>query len=151
MPSYRPNVACILRNAGGEILVCERADWPGCWQFPQGGIKADETVLDALHREVEEELGLPPSSYEVLSSQGPYRYPFSGGRVKEGFDGQEQTYFLAQIRGPQVTLRFDGADEFRAARWIPPASFDLGWVAPMKRDVYRQVLRDFFAVSALGD
>ncbi len=48
-------------------------------------------------------------------------------------------------------MRFDGeSDEFRAARWIRPAAFDLGWVPEMKREVYASVLRDFFSVELGG-
>ena len=72
MPAYRPNAAIILRNSSGEILVCERSDWWGCWRFPQGEVIKGETLLDALHREVEEEPGLKPSDYRVISSKGPY-------------------------------------------------------------------------------
>jgi len=147
MPAYRPNAAIILRNSAGEILVCERSDWWGCWQFPQGGVKKGETLLDALHREVEEELGLKPSDYRVLSSKGPYRYLFINGRKKDGFDGQEQHYFLAELINPQVAIRFEGSHEFRAGRWLPPASYDLDWIGPMKRDVYASVFRDFFGIE----
>ncbi len=35
MPAYRPNVAFILRNAAGEILVCERSDWAGSLAYPR--------------------------------------------------------------------------------------------------------------------
>ena len=150
MPSYRPNAAIILRNSTGEILVCERRDWRGCWQFPQGGVKKSESLLDALHREVEEELGLTPSDYRILSSKGPYRYLFMNGRKKDGFDGQEQTYFLALLTNPRVAIRFDGSDEFRAARWLPPASYDLNWIATMKRKVYAEVFRDFFDIELRG-
>lgn len=147
MPAYRPNVAFILRNASGEILICERSDWPGCWQFPQGGVNAQETLTEALHREVEEELGLRPDTYRVLSSRGPYRYLFGGGRQKRGFDGQEQHYFLGELVRERAEIRFDGAHEFRAARWIAPSAYRLEWIAPMKRAVYAEVFRDFFAVT----
>lgn len=151
MPIYRPNVAFILSNAAGEILVCERSDWAGCWQFAQGGVKSGEAFIDALHREVEEELCLKRSDYEVLSSRGPYRYLFTNGRKKEGFDGQEQYYFLGRLTNPDAQVRFDGeSDEFRAARWIRPVAFDLSWVPEMKREVYASVLRDFFGVEAGG-
>jgi len=148
MPAYRPNVACILQNPAGDILVCERTDWPGCWQFPQGGVKNGEALMDALHREIEEELGLGRESYQVLTSRGPYRYLFPEGRKKEGFEGQEQYYFLALLTNPNALIRFDGASpEFRAARWLRPEDYDLNWVAPMKRAVYTRVFLDFFGLS----
>jgi putative (di)nucleoside polyphosphate hydrolase len=148
MPSYRPNAAIILQNSRGEILVCERSDVHGCWQFPQGGVKKGETLLDALHREVEEELGLKPSDYRIVSSKGPYRYLFMNGRKKDGFEGQEQHYFLAELVNLQTAIRLEGSHEFRAARWLLPASYDLNWIGPMKRDVYARVFRDFFGIEA---
>jgi putative (di)nucleoside polyphosphate hydrolase len=150
MPAYRPNVAFILRNAAGEILVCERSDLAGCWQFPQGGVKEGETLLDALHREVEEELGLKPDAYRILTSKGPYRYLFADNRRKRGFDGQEQHYFLGELVHPHAVIRLDVADEFCAARWLPPAAYDLDWIAPMKREVYAGVFRDFFGMHLGG-
>lgn len=148
MPSYRPNVACILRNTAGEILICERKDWPGCWQFPQGGVKKGESLEQALYREVEEELCLKKENYEIVTSKGPYRYLFANGRKKEGYEGQEQHYFLATLTNPNAQIRFDGeSDEFRASRWIPPATYDLNWVASAKREVYTAVFQDFFEVT----
>jgi putative (di)nucleoside polyphosphate hydrolase len=53
---YRPAVAAIIKDRTGRILICERADAPGAWQFPQGGIEANETPVAALMREVLEEI-----------------------------------------------------------------------------------------------
>lgn len=36
--------------------------------------------------------------------------------------------------------------EFQSIRWIEPSSFDIAWVPEFKRGVYREVLRDFFAL-----
>lgn len=148
MPLYRPNVALILRNPAGEILLCERNDYAGSWQFPQGGLKADENPLKGLRREVKEELDLPPSAYQVLARKGPYRYLFPEGRKKKGYDGQEQTYFLAQLTDETAEMRFKGKPpEFRAARWLAPWDFDLASTAEMRRNVYRDVFRDFFGIN----
>jgi putative (di)nucleoside polyphosphate hydrolase len=144
MPTYRPNVAFILRNRAGEILLGERSDWAGCWQFPQGGVKAGETWDEALAREVEEELGLPPSAYRVVAQRGPYRYLFDGERKRPGFDGQEQHYFLGEWAGAEQAVRVEADGEFRAVRWIRPAAFRLSWIPEMKRPVYRQVFAEFF-------
>jgi putative (di)nucleoside polyphosphate hydrolase len=143
---FRKNVALILTHPGGGIFICERAGTPGSWQFPQGGCKHRESPEAALAREVREEVGLEPSAYDVLCSRGPYRYLFPPGFRKAGFGGQEQIYFLARLReGGDAGIRVDGR-EFRAFRWIAPASFSLDWLPPFKREVYRAVFRDFFGI-----
>ena len=30
-----------------KVLLCERRDLPGAWQFPQGGIEAGEGLIEA--------------------------------------------------------------------------------------------------------
>lgn len=148
MIRYRPNVALILRRDDGRVLIGERMDLAGAWQFPQGGVDPGESAAEALAREVREELSLEPADYVVVAQRGPYRYEFPDGRTKQGCQGQEQTYFLAEFRGDEAAILVNPATiEFRAVRWIAPAEFDLAWVAPMKREVYRAVLRDFFGVG----
>jgi putative (di)nucleoside polyphosphate hydrolase len=134
-------------------LICERATIPGAWQFPQGGVDAGETPLQALHREVSEEIGLDPQHYEIIARREGYRYlypPDARGKKlrKHGNHGQEQTYFLCHLNhdAPAVNVN-QRPREFRAYRWIPPGEFDLDWLPDFKHDVYREVMRDFFQVS----
>ena len=143
---YRPNVAAILRRADGKILVGERSDVPGGWQFPQGGQKQKETPEQALTRELLEEVGLRPESYRFVKQRGPYRYLFTNGRTKDGFHGQEQTYFLLELDDAAAVDVATAEPEFRAVQWIKPAEFVLDWVPGFKREVYRQVFLDFFGV-----
>ena len=87
---YRSNVAGILRNAQGRILVCERAQVEGAWQFPQGGVDEGESLDEALRRELWEEIGVVPEDYRIVAARGPYRYLFGEGRKKKGYHGKEQ-------------------------------------------------------------
>ena len=145
---YRPAVAAILQDRSGRILICERSDTFGAWQVPQGGIEPDETLVDALAREVFEEISLPRGSYGIAASRGPYRYRFPEGITKKGFQGQAHYYFLLRLRGSKSLINLAAAnEEFRQSRWIRPEEFDLGWLPPMKRRVYRRVLQDFFGVT----
>lgn len=136
----------------GQLLVCERWTVPGAWQFPQGGVDDGESPEDALFREVAEEIGIGPKHYEVLESRGGYRYlyPEDVRRKKvrkHGCAGQEQTYYLCRLApsAPEVDTN-QRPREFGRHRWIPPEEFDLDWLPDFKRDVYREVMRDFFGV-----
>lgn len=145
---FRPNVAAVVRNRAGLLLICERSDFPGCWQFPQGGINDGESPEDALRRELQEEVSLRPDHYVITARTGPYRYEFPGGLRKKGCDGQEQTYFLADLQGPDSLVSVaTESPEFTAVRWVSPERFDPAWAPPMKRPVYRAVFRDFFGIT----
>ena len=145
---YRPSVAAILQDRAGRILICERADRPGAWQFPQGGIEAGETPIAALGREVLEEISLPRNAYSIGSVLGPYRYKFPAGMTKKGFRGQAHHYFLLRLRGAKTLVSVAGpAAEFRSTRWIRPEEFNLAWLPPMKRQTYRRVLQNFFGAT----
>ncbi len=153
MIHYRPNVAALVVNSSGNLLICERATIPGAWQFPQGGIDDGETPEQALFREVREEIGLARNHYQVTEQRAGYRYlypPHTRAKKlkKHGSHGQQQTYFRCELLAdaPPVNVN-QKHPEFRAHRWILPIEFDLDWLPPFKRDVYRDVMRDFFDVA----
>jgi putative (di)nucleoside polyphosphate hydrolase len=145
---YRLNVAAILRNNAGKILIGERLDRDGSWQFPQGGVDEGETLEQALARELSEEISLAPSAYQLVSSKGPYFYLFGDDKVVKGFHGKEQHYFLADFKGDPGSIDVEtDHPEFRAVRWVSPSNFEIGWLPKMKRKVYRAVFRDFFSIK----
>ena len=147
---YRPNVAGILqRPKDGRILIGERFDVAGAWQFPQGGVDKGESAEEAFFREMEEEIGLTPSDYKVLRSKEGYRYKFPKDRPKRGkYLGQEQTYYLCKFVGKESAIRLDAhQQEFAAYKWIKPEKFDFSAVPQFKLKVYRAVMLDFFGVS----
>lgn len=149
---YRPNVAAIIQRADGRLLLGQRSDYPESWQFPQGGIDRGESAEEAVRREVHEEVGLAENLYEVKERRGPYRYDFPAGPDRRGYHGQEQTYFLCALRGPE-TPECDLATtcgEFIALQWVEIRDFPLDAVPPMKRGVYRAVLCDFFGQGAVS-
>lgn len=153
MSGFRPNVALVLQRPDGKVLIGERSDFSGSWQFPQGGVEKGETLLSALEREVEEELGLPAQSYQVIEQRGPFRYRFPEGIRKGGFVGQEQTCFLARHLGSEFPAEFQEiqSPEFRSVRWIVPDEFRLEWVSEFKRELYRQLFREFWGMEWMDE
>jgi putative (di)nucleoside polyphosphate hydrolase len=144
----RHNVAAIVRDGAGKILVCERADHAGAWQFPQGGVDDGETHEQALVRELGEEVSLGAGDVRIVSRKGPYRYLYPSGFKKRGFNGVEQIYFLVELQASASKVNVKTQHpEFRAVKWIAPAQFELSWLPPMKCEVYRAVFLDFFGVD----
>ncbi len=84
-------------------------------------------MLELFISEVEEETsGLLPIDTRILSSRGLYQATSSPvGRQENGFDGQEQQYYLAELTNNDAVIRYDASHEFCDARWLAPASYDL--------------------------
>jgi putative (di)nucleoside polyphosphate hydrolase len=121
---------------------------PGAWQFPQGGINPGESAEEALRRELQEEIGIRGNDFRVVDQKGPYRYLFGEGRMKKGYHGKEQIYFLCDFVGQDRAINVATEHpEFRAWRWTAPTKFEMEWLPAMKREVYRAVWRDFFSLK----
>ena len=150
---YRPNVAALMLDPDGLLLVCERWNLRGSWQFPQGGVDSGEKKKEALFREVREEIGLRPEHYEIIDRRSGYRYLYPPHvrwkkLRKHGNHGQEQTYYLCRVLkgAPEVDVDQD-PPEFQSHRWIRPEEFRIEWLPHFKQPVYRQVMADFFSVA----
>ncbi|HJV34840.1 NUDIX domain-containing protein [Geomonas sp.] len=61
----------LIINRDREILLLLRDDkpqikYPGMWDIPGGNLEGDETPAECIRREIEEELGLAISNYELF-------------------------------------------------------------------------------------
>lgn len=149
MSDFRPNAAALLVRPDGRVLIGERHKMKDAWQFPQGGVDSGETAQEALYREVEEEVGIPRRAYSVIGERDGYTYIYpNGAKKKNRYIGQAQTYFLCQLSDEDPKVDIDQKPrEFRDVKWIYPHEFQLRWLPEFKREVYRQVMLDFFQVD----
>ena len=134
-------VVAVVANEKGQYLVGERSDVPGAWQLPQGGIEEGETALEAVVRELTEEVG--GGEAEVIrQSAGAISYLFPAGlefrsSLTKRFRGQSQYWFLlryAKGEGPDLQSA-DG--EFSALGWKTKSEIIAG-IAAFKREAYER-------------
>jgi putative (di)nucleoside polyphosphate hydrolase len=145
---FRPNVGIVLSNNLGQVLWARRIGGHDAWQFPQGGINENESVEEALFRELFEEVGLEADHVEILARTDGwlrYRLPRRLRRHNSspGFQGQKQKWFLLRMLGEDAMVQMDSSDkpEFDSWRWVS-YWYPLGQVVAFKRDVYRSALKE---------
>lgn len=144
---YRPNVGIVICNRLGRLLWAKRIGQTG-WQFPQGGIKSDESLEQALFRELDEEVGLTADDVSVLHQTNDwlhYRLPKNFIRYNKDplCIGQKQKWFLLGLQAEEdkISLSKSGQPEFDDWRWVN-YWYPVNQVVEFKRDVYRQALQE---------
>jgi len=144
---YRANVGIVLCNGAGAVLLGGRKGQSG-WQFPQGGIQVDESVEDAMYRELEEEVGLTRNDVDILgNTQHWLRYRLPDRYIRQDDHpvcvGQKQRWFLLRLTGHDNRVRLDTTDrpEFDRWRWVE-FWYPVREVIYFKRTVYVQALRE---------
>ncbi len=148
---WRPNVAAVIMDREGNILLASPTDPAKNWHFPQGGVSKKETLKDALRREVQEEVGLYPDQYRIICSIGGYRYQYKEDNEKSTrWKGQEQTYFLLLCHEEKPVIDLSQSPEFHHAQWLPWRDVLPEMFVRFKRETIRQVLETFFP-STMGD
>lgn len=144
---FRANVGIVLSNDEGHVFWARRVGRSG-WQFPQGGIRRDESAEAAMYRELREEVGLDPGHVQILGSTRRWlRYRLPSQYLRRGSQplciGQKQRWFLLRFHGNETDFRFDLGEtpEFDQWRWVDYWT-PMEEVIFFKRKVYRQALRE---------
>jgi len=144
---YRLNVGIILINESGRVFWGKRHGHDA-WQFPQGGLATGETPLEAMYRELGEEIGLDHGDVEVLGATKRWlKYRLPKQYLRHGSAplviGQKQKWYLLKLTTSEQKVRLDLSDspEFDSWRWIDyfePQEH----VIFFKKQVYMQALKE---------
>lgn len=144
---FRANVGIILANAHNKLMLGGRVGARG-WQFPQGGMIRGEEPIDAMFRELHEEVGLVEGDVEVLDVTRDWlRYKLPDKFVRRNSKplciGQKQRWFLLRLKCAEDAVRFDCAakPEFDRARWVDFWR-PVNEVIYFKRRVYARALHE---------
>jgi 8-oxo-dGTP diphosphatase len=122
-------VAGVLVDARGRILLARRTagrDLAGAWEFPGGKLERDETPLQCLDRELNEELGIRVHAAEPLIS-----VPHASNGKRIVLDVYRVTAFGGKPR----------SCEKQALAWAPPEKLTTYPMPPADRPVVAALMR----------
>lgn len=144
---YRLNVGIILVNSSGRVFWGRRHGHDA-WQFPQGGLATGETALEAMYRELREEIGLEREDIEILGCTKRWlKYRLPKQYLRHGTDplviGQKQKWYLLRLVTSEQKVKLDLSDspEFDSWRWIDYYE-PQDQVIFFKKQVYMQALKE---------
>jgi len=145
---YRPNIGIVLMNRVGKVLWARRRNRDG-WQFPQGGIKRNETLDDALFRELYEEVGLANHQVSMLAHTSDWlRYDLPKSYLRRTrkpsnstpFRGQKQIWCLLALRGDDSDVCLSTSRKPEFDKWVwADWWFAVQQIVDFKRPVYESV------------
>jgi putative (di)nucleoside polyphosphate hydrolase len=143
---YRPNVGMVVANLSGQVLVGERFQFPGAWQFPQGGIDEGEEPKTAALRELWEEVGIRDPEL-ILEYPDWIAYDFPKDLELKGklnrYRGQTQKWFLFFWDGRAEDCDLEVHErEFRSVRFMSWNEI-LASIVPFKKPVYEKLQECF--------
>lgn len=144
---YRPNIGIVLMNRFGKVLWARRSSRDG-WQFPQGGIKRNESLEDALFRELYEEVGLVDHQVDMLAHTSDWlRYDLPRNyrrrvpqRGTTRFRGQKQIWCLLAMLDDDSEVCLSATKKPEFDKWIwADWWFAVQQIVDFKRPVYESV------------
>lgn len=153
---FRPNVGIVICNQQGQVLWARRIG-QNSWQFPQGGINAGESPVQAMYRELNEELGLVKSDVTIIHvSKLWHKYQLPQRLVRWNERpvclGQRQKWFLLRLcehAENKIQFNLSSTPEFDNWRWVS-YWYPVRQVISFKRDVYRKILKEFSDYALFG-
>lgn len=111
---FRNSVYGLILNERKLLVVRTRST--GLYAFPGGGIELGEPIIDALHREIQEETGIDIEMGELATQTEDFFYCNSGDEAYHAF------LFFYWCKPLSTTLVADSDvydEESETPRWIP--------------------------------
>ena len=112
-------VVPVIRDEEGRVLVCKMAEdrgvFPGSWALPGGGVEPGESLVEALRREIHEELGARlVSARPLFFREGVFTKTFADGSRRP----LRMVFLLHECRIAENALTLN--EEFTAYAWARP-------------------------------
>lgn len=143
----------LIYNPQYRLFLGERANSPGVWQFPQGGVEESSSLEENVLRELQEELGADAEKFRIVTRlQATHQYefatppPYAIGR----WIGQQQTFWVVKFLGTDRDIQLDRYHpELGAWKWC--SSDEVPKVAePRRLSGYLPALKEFEALLQSG-
>jgi 8-oxo-dGTP pyrophosphatase MutT (NUDIX family) len=136
----RQKVRAVVSNMSGEVLLIRPHGYaPDQWTLAGGGVEAGESAVEAMRRELAEELGLECEELEQLPVRNRFVYS-EDYKLKRGLDHDGQQAVMFFVRIPQDTELRIQSDEIAEVRWFEPDEAAGAFPVANQRTVFQECM-----------
>lgn len=119
---FRKGVSAIIINKKNEFLLVNLESFEDKYfAIPGGGVEQEETLEDAVYRELNEELGIEKKHLKVVGQSNiPVRFKFKVikmNRDGRDYEGSERYFFGFKFTGDEKTI-IPNPGEVRSYKWV---------------------------------
>jgi len=119
---YRKGVSALILNSKDEILLVNLQSFnKQYYAIPGGGIDIGESAIDAVYRELKEELNIDKEDLiKIGKSKKPIRLLFKTKKLKRDgieYDGMERLFFGFRFIGDNSKIKCQ-EEEVREYKWV---------------------------------
>ena len=143
---YRANVGIVITNDKYQVLLAKRYKQDS-WQLPQGGIDQGETDVEALFRELNEEVGLESHHVSLIAKTPKWlRYDLPDYHIRRSQKpicvGQKQVWFLLRLISSEDNIKLDSHSDIEFDEWAwVDYWYPIEKVIDFKKPIYEDMLK----------
>ena len=149
---YRNGVVAYIIDGLGNILLIQKTTYPDhLWTFPGGGVEEGEELLQALFRELGEEICTTEQNFKLIGkSTKTLDYEWDDNTVranieKNGFSyrGQKNHQFVFEYVGDKKDIKPNEDEKIKTAKWVLITEIEEYLNFEGQKESVRPVLEEF--------
>lgn len=122
MRFFRKGVSAFIVNENQELLLVNLQSFETkFYAIPGGGIEEDETLKEAIYREIKEELGISKEFLDLIGlCKDSVKFLFKTKKLSRNgieYDGMERFFFGFKFKGGNNNIKLQ-PKEVRAYKWV---------------------------------
>jgi len=123
---FRKGVSALMMNSRNELLLVNLESFKEhFFAVPGGGVDGNESLQDAVYREIQEELGIVEKSLELVGvCKEPLKIVFKTKKLRRDgveYDGSERHFFGFRFTGDYSEIKLQKG-EIRSYKWVECAN-----------------------------
>jgi len=143
---FRTIAVGLIISADGKVLIGKKKDggvYPDCWHLPGGGVKKDETLKQALVREIKEETGMDlnkiKATINLIDDRGRGEHYRTTANKEKVLAKMQFMVFEVRLNLSSADINLKPGDDLGELHWITLDQLDKYQHTPPSVELFKRL------------